>query len=132
MSEYVVDASALVAFLARKDAVGAALRKLIGASRTHAPYLIDAEVGQALRGLERRAEIDAAEAITGLQAVRGLVDERYDHLALLDGAWAARRTISFCDGLYVVLAQLLGLPLLTGDIRLSRAPGLPCEVELVR
>lgn len=55
MSEYVIDASALVACLARKDAVGAALRKLIGGSRTHAPYLIDAEAGQALRGLERRA-----------------------------------------------------------------------------
>jgi predicted nucleic acid-binding protein len=132
VSEYVIDASALVACLARKDAVGAALRTLIGGSRTHAPYLIDAEVGQALRGLERRGEITGEDALTGLQGIRGLVDERYDHLALLGDAWATRHTITFYDGLYAVLAERLGLPLLTGDIRLSKAPGLPCEVELVR
>ena len=132
MSEYVVDASALVAFLARKDAVGAALRKLMAAGRTHAPYLIDAEVGQALRGLERRGEITADDALTGLQGIRSLIDERYDHVALLSDAWITRHTISFYDALYVVLAARLGLPLLTGDIRLSKAPGLPCQVELVR
>lgn len=132
MSEYVIDASALVACLARKDVVGAALRKLIGGTRTHAPYLIDAEVGQALRGLERRGEITEKDALIGMQGIRGLVDERYDHLALLGDAWAIRRSITFYDGLYVVLAERLSLPLLTGDIRLSKAPGLPCEVELVR
>ncbi|GLY64462.1 type II toxin-antitoxin system VapC family toxin [Amycolatopsis taiwanensis] len=132
MSEYVIDASAMVACLARKDAVGAALRKLIGSSRTHAPYLIDAEVGQALRGLERRGEITGEEALAGLHGIRGLIDERYDHVVLLGDAWTVRHAISFYDGLYAVLAQRLGLPLLTGDIRLSKASGLPCEVELVR
>lgn len=132
MSEYVIDASAMVACVARKDAVGAALRKLIASSRTHAPYLIDAEVGQALRGLERRGEITGEDASTGLQGIRGLIDERYDHGVLLGDAWVVRHTISFYDGLYAALAQRLGLPLLTGDLRLSKAPGLPCEVELVR
>lgn len=132
MHEYVVDASALVAALARKDAVGVALRELLGRSRTHAPYLIDAEAGQALRALERRGEITADVALAGLRSLRGLVDERYDHVALLERAWALRQTITFYDGLYAVLAGAMGLPLLTGDVRLSTTPGLPCKVEVVR
>lgn len=132
MSEYVVDASALVAALTRKDAVGATVRKVIGNHRAHAPYLIDADVGQALRGLERRGEITEADAATGLRALPGLIDERYDHTPLLGAAWTIRHTVSFYDGLYAMLASTLGLPLLTGDARLSKAPGLPCQVELLR
>ncbi|MBB3662345.1 MULTISPECIES: type II toxin-antitoxin system VapC family toxin [Prauserella salsuginis group] len=131
-SEYVVDASALVAALTRKDGVGAALRKLLADSRVHAPYLIDAEVGQALRALERRGEITGDEALTGLRALRGLVDDRYDQVVLLEQTWSLRHTITFYDGLYVVLASALDMPLLTGDIRLSSAPGLNCKVELLR
>lgn len=37
----------------------------------------------------------------------------------------------FYDALYVALAVLLDLPLVTGDVRLSGAPGLPCPIELV-
>ena len=86
-----------MAFLSREDAVGAAPGTLIGGSRMRAPYLIDAEAGQALRGLERRGEIT-----------------------------------SLYDGLYAVLAGRLGMPLLTGDLRLSKASGLPCQVEVIR
>ncbi|MPY80622.1 MAG: VapC toxin family PIN domain ribonuclease [Actinophytocola sp.] len=132
MSEYVVDASAMVAALARKDAMGMAIRKIIADGQTHAPYLLDAEVGQALRGLERHRDITEDDALTGLQALRGLIDQRYDHNELLRQAWTLRHTITFYHGLYVALATLLGLPLLTGDIRLSKAPGLSCRVEVVR
>ena len=39
--------------------------------------------------------------------------------------------MSFYDGLYVALATMLDLPLLTSDIRLTKAPGLPCRYELI-
>jgi hypothetical protein len=39
--------------------------------------------------------------------------------------------VSFYDGLYVALAEGAGSPLLTFDGRLSRASGLPAEVELI-
>ncbi len=132
MSEYVVHASAMVAALTRKDAAGMAIRKVIASCRAHAPYLIDAEVGQALRSLERRGDVTENDALTGLLALRGLIDERYDHSELLNHAWTVRHTITFYDGLYAALATVLGLPLLTGDIRLSKAPGLPCRIELIR
>lgn len=39
---------------------------------------------------------------------------------------------TFYDALYVALATALDVPLLTGDSRLAAAPGLPCEIKLVR
>ena len=35
------------------------------------------------------------------------------------------------DASYVAVAELLGCPLLTGDARLSRAPGARCPVEVI-
>lgn len=45
--------------------------------------------------------------------------------------WTWRENLSFYDALYVALAVQLGVPLVTGDARLSRAPGVACAVELV-
>lgn len=45
-------------------------------------------------------------------------------------AWAVRENLSFYDAPFVALAGALSVPLLTGDGRLSRAPALPCAVEL--
>lgn len=61
-----------------------------------------------------------------------LVDHRYPHTGPLgERAWQLRDRLSFYDALYVALAELLGVPLLTADARLSRAHGLRCQVELV-
>ncbi len=57
---------------------------------------------------------------------------RYPHTGgLALAALALRDNVSFYDALYVALATSLGLPLLTGDQRLSRAPGLPCPIEFI-
>jgi predicted nucleic acid-binding protein len=39
-------------------------------------------------------------------------------------AWTPRATITATDACYVVLARILHCPLVTGDLRLSRVPGL--------
>jgi predicted nucleic acid-binding protein len=67
-----------------------------------------------------------------LLAASPLVDHRYEMTGSLGrAAWALRENVSFYDALYVALAQALSVRLITGDGRLSRAPGLPCAVELV-
>ena len=132
MSDYVIDASALIMALSRKDAIGSAIRAILDGNRTHAPALIDAEAGQALRKLERHGKIDDEEARTGLAALRRLVDDRYEHGPFLAEAWRLRHTITFYDGLYVSLAASLGVPLLTSDEKLSKAPGLSCAIQLIR
>lgn len=132
MNDYVIDASALVLALAGKSKATGKLRARLPGVRRHAPYLIDAEVGSVLRRHEHARLLTSREAYTALRALRGLVDHRYPHAGVLaERAWALRQNLSFYDALYVALAGHLGVPLLTGDTRLSRAPGLPCETELV-
>jgi predicted nucleic acid-binding protein len=132
MPEYVVDATAAVSALGRKDAVGIAAHKLIAEATCHAPHLLDAEVGHVLRRGERAGEISEQTARTALHALPEMIDHRYPHTGRLAArAWELRHTITFYDALYVALAAVLEMPLLTADVRLSKAPDLSCQVMLI-
>ena len=132
MTDHVIDASALVFALIGKSAAAATLRTQLAGMRRHAPHLIDAEMGNVLRRHERAGLISGTEADTALLVAARLVDHRYAHVGpLAKRAWSLRHSLSFYDALYVALASNLGIPLLTADIRLSRAPDIPCRIELV-
>jgi predicted nucleic acid-binding protein len=132
VTDYVVDASALVLALAGRTDDAVRLRARLPGMRWHAPHLIDAEVGNVLRRHEQAGLLGGAEAGAALRAAGTLVDHRYPHSgALGERAWALRDNLSFYDALYVALAATLDLPLLTADARLSKAPRLPCRVEVV-
>lgn len=132
MSDCVLDASAMVLAVSGKTDAAATLRARLSGARTHAPHLIDAEVGNVLRRHEQQALLSDEEALFALRAARALLDHRYSHVGpLTELAWTWRHNLSFYDALYVALASLLDLPLITGDVRLSRAPDLPCAIELV-
>jgi predicted nucleic acid-binding protein len=130
--DYVLDASALVLALVGKTAAADSLRRRLPTMRRHAPHLIDAEVGNVLRRHEYSGRISDVEARTALTASRVLIEHRYPHLGpLADLAWTWRPDLSFYDALYVALAVQLDVPLITADAKLSRAPGLACEIELI-
>lgn len=132
MSDCVLDSSAMVLALSGKTDAASKLRTRLSGVRKHAPHLIDAEVGNVLRRHEREARLSRDEALLALRAARALVDHRYAHVGpLMELAWTWRSNLSFYDALYVALAVLLDLPLLTGDARLSHAPDLSCTIELV-
>lgn len=132
MRDCVLDASAMVLAVSGKTDAASVLRARLVDVRRHAPHLIDAEVGNVLRRHEREGRLSPDEALLGLRAARALVDHRYTHVGpLTELAWTWRQNLSFYDALYVSLAVLLDIPLVTGDLRLSRAPGLPCTIELV-
>jgi len=132
VSDCVLDASAMVLALSGKTETASALRARLAGVRKHAPHLIDAEVGNVLRRHEREARLSPEEALLALRAARAVVDHRYPHVGpLAELAWTWRHNLSFYDALYVALAVLLDLPLITGDVRLSRAPDLRCTIELV-
>lgn len=100
--------------------------------RRHAPHLIDAEVGNVLRRHERDGRLSPPEALQALRAARVFIDHRYRHVGPLEElAWVWRHNLSFYDALYVALATVLDIPLVTADARLSRVPALPCTVQLV-
>ena len=130
--DFVLDASALVLALIGKTGDADALRQRLRRIRRHAPHLIDAEVGNVLRRHERGGRISAEEAQAALDAGRVLVEHRYPHTGpLAELAWKLRANLSFYDALYVALATRLDVPLLTADLRLSKAPDLGCRVEVV-
>jgi predicted nucleic acid-binding protein len=94
--------------------------------------MIDAEIGNVLRRLERAGRISAEEADTAVGVAGSLVDHRYPYAGpLARRAWNLRHNLNFYDALYAALAGCLGIPLLTADQRLSRVPGLPCKTVLV-
>lgn len=100
--------------------------------RRHAPHLIDAEVGNVLRRHELSGRITSQEASAALGAGQVLIEYRYPHSApLMELAWTWRANVSFYDALYIALAVGLDVPLITADARLTRAPSLACEIEVV-
>jgi predicted nucleic acid-binding protein len=93
----------------------------------HVPQLVDVEVAQTLRRLEREGEL----AASALGELRALDLERHAHEPLLDRTWALRRNVTVHDAVCVALAEALDADLLTCDARLARAPGIAARVELV-
>lgn len=96
-----------------------------------APHLIDAEVGQGLRRLDRRGGLAAAEAQSMLGDFLDLPITRYPHRPLLERAFELRANVSVYDGLYLALAEALKAPLLTGDRALDGVPGCLASVVVL-
>ena len=133
MTDFVIDASAVVAALTGKTAVGILVHQRIVEGVCHAPHLIDAETGHVLRRLIHLGEITNEVAQTSLRALDSVIDERYPHTGEVGRlAWELRHDITYYDALYVALATVLDVPLITTDAKLAAAPGLTCEVDLVR
>jgi predicted nucleic acid-binding protein len=127
----VVDASVICEFFALGKHEEVATERLLGEQRAlWAPEMLDAEVGSALRRAVRRKSIDADQAAEALGELRKLPIHRVSHERLAQFAWLLRDNVSFYDGLYVALAQLLDKPLLTFDARLARA-GIDAEIEVL-
>jgi predicted nucleic acid-binding protein len=123
----VVDASAAVPALLRDGPARGALSD----QPLHAPHLVDAEVTSALCRSVGRQELDTALAWSLLQRWRVLGVDRHPVSGLLDRMWELRESLTPYDASYVALAERLGCPLLTADIRLTRAPGVRCPVTVV-
>ena len=128
----VVDASVLVEYLARSEHADDARARLLSADAAlWAPHLIDAEVGHVLRRAVRTGELSPGAARMALADLADMPLRRAAHVGLLDRAWALRRNVSFYDGLYVALAELLDLPLVTFDRRLAGATGIRAVVDVL-
>jgi predicted nucleic acid-binding protein len=127
----VLDASVVAELLMAGKHEEVAQTRIFAAEKAlWAPELLDAEVGSALRRAARQGSKDVDRAAEALGELRKLPIHRVSHERLAQFAWLLRDNVSFYDGLYVALAQLLQQPLLTFDARLARA-GLDVEVEVL-
>lgn len=124
----VIDASALLAILVELPADDR-LRERIGGAELHAPHLLDLEVLSALRRLEQRGELGQDETATARGWFADLLVERHPHHHLANRIWELRASVTPYDGAYVSLSEALGVPLVTSDLRLSRATGHHAVIE---
>jgi predicted nucleic acid-binding protein len=128
----VVDASVVVDVLLDPQGTSALFPRLFGPRASlHAPDLVDLEVLQVLRRLERRRILALARAEDAVQALADLPVTRYPHAALAGRVWDLRGALTAYDAAYVALAEALGAPLLTRDAALAAAAPRTARVELV-
>ncbi len=97
-----------------------------------APHLVDSEVVNALRLLVSRGTLTEEQGTLALDGFTRLVLRRYAADWLRPRMWVLRHNLSAYDSTYVALAEMLGATaLLTTDLRLARAPGIECRVEVL-
>lgn len=122
-SRLAIDASALVELLLRTG-VGQRVERLVRGAQVVAPDVINPEVLQSLRRLERAGELAGERASTAASRLALSPIVRVPTTGILVGAWSLRFNLSAYDACYVALARALDCPLLTIDGPLQRAPSL--------
>jgi predicted nucleic acid-binding protein len=128
----VVDASLLVVALADDGSDGEASRARLRGQNLVAPELLDLEVALVLRRHTSRGGMALKRAELALRDLLVLPIQRAPHRPLLARAWELRENLTIYDAVYVALAEVVEAPLLTGDGRLARAPGVRCHVEVFK
>ena len=127
----VLDASAAVDWLLMTPAGQHIEKRVFSRNESlHAPHLLDLEVTQALRRLEREGTVSARRAAQAVDDLLDLRIIRYPHLVLLPWIWQHRHNLSAYDAAYVAMAEKLAAPLITRDSRLASASGHKVVVEL--
>jgi predicted nucleic acid-binding protein len=127
----VVDASVLAPALADDGADGDGARDRLAGERLAVPALADLEVTLVLRRAALSGRLDDRRAGQALSDLAALPLRRAPHLPLLARIWQLRENLTVYDAAYVALAEALEVSLLTSDRRLSKAPGIQCEVEVL-
>jgi predicted nucleic acid-binding protein len=127
----VVDASALLDLLVSHQKGPIVECRLRGRS-LHAPGHIDAQVLARLGRLEQTGFLTAAVLSRVVDTLAAAPIERHSLDDLLAGAWDRRNDLPLSDALYVELASMLGMKLITTDAALAGAcPVAELVAELV-
>lgn len=130
----VVDASIVVRLLQARPEDGPLRERFARERQVHAPSLIDAEVTSAIRGLLLSSK--AGTSITPDRAAEMVADfadlrlVRRPMLPFQSRVLELRDNFTAYDAFYVVLAEAMRTPLLTGDHKFDRAPGHEAHIEV--
>ena len=127
----VVDASVLAPALADDGPDGDRARDRLRGEVLTAPEVIDLEVASVLRRATTGGRLPERRADLALNDLVDLPLRLAGHRPLLHRCWELHHTVTSYDAAYVALAEVLGIVLVTADARLSRAPGITCEVEVL-
>lgn len=127
----VVDCSIVIRLLSSLDGDDLLRQRL--ARTLHAPALIDAEVSSVVRGLTITTKPNVR--ITRERAEQMLTDYadlrivRYPMQPLQRRVFDLRHNLTAYDAMYVALAEVLGVPLLTDDAKFAGTPGHHVDIH---
>lgn len=128
----VIDASVLANVVGDDGADGDRAREVLRQDPdVHAPDIINIETVAVLRKRWVAGSLPARRFAAAVRDLHDLDIVRYPTLPLTWRAYELRENVTAYDAVYVALAEGLDCSLVTADARLSRAPGLRCDVEVV-
>ena len=125
----VVDASVLAPVVADGGIDGDTFRDRLRGEAIAGPDLLRVEVISVIRRQAAASRLTSAQAGRAIDALLDLPITVYPTASLLRRVWAVRANVTAYDGCYIALAEALDCPLLTADIRLTKAPGITCVIE---
>ena len=126
----VVDTSVVFAALVAPEAWPRLVSRLTDDAELFCPHLLDTELLHALRQAVARGEIGDDRATDVLTDLGELALVRYPHWPFSRRAWQLRHNLTPYDAMFVALAEVLEVPLLTCDARLASSSGHDAQVEL--
>ena len=127
----VVDASVVIEVLLQTErGIRIGDRLFTPGETLHVPHLIDIEVAHALRRAWLHGTIDEVRAEEALDDLAAWSLIRYPHDLFLSRIWTLRHNVTAYDAVYVALAEILDVRLLTCDAPLASSSGHDVVIEV--
>ncbi len=123
----VVDASCVVAALVDDGVAGRWAETQLTSDDLAAPHLMPVEVANVLRRAVLAGDLTADVGSLAHGDLLALPVELFAYEPVAERVWELGSSVTAYDAWYVALAELLGAPLATVDIRLSRSRGPRCD-----
>lgn len=129
----VLDASVMANLVGDDGPAGQVARARVAlATHLAAPDLVDVETVTVLRKRWRAGDLTARRFKAAIDDLLDLPIDRFPTGPLMRRAYDLRANVTPYDAAYVALAEALASTLVTADVRLSRAPGVRCPIEVLR
>lgn len=126
----VVDASVIVAALVDGGSDGEWAQSELALEDLVAPHLMPVEVANTLRRAVHAGDLSSDVATLAHADLVRLRIDLFPYEPHAERVWTLRDNLTAYDGWYVALAEALGVPLITLDRRVARAPGPTCDFRL--
>lgn len=126
----VCDASALIAVLLDAGPDGQWASRAVADHELTAPTLISFECANIIRRHELAGLISPDQAAQAHVDLLALPIELWPYELVGHRVWELRHNLSSSDASYVAVAELIDADLVTLDLRISRAPGVQCRVQV--
>lgn len=128
----VADASVLFALLVPGFDTASVTRGSLAGEELAAPDFARVEVLSALRRQTGRGLLTAERGGRAIVDLIAMPITMYSTDRLFQRCWELRDNLTAYDACYIALAEALDVRFVTADAKLAAAPGLRCDVELLR